>query len=263
MTTDAPAPAPVSIRFEQHQLDALNEAAEEADRSLSYIVRAAVDHWRAQRDADRARLDSPEQPPLVDVTGPWGSGGEYHLQVDGVPVPYIAVHKTSEWQVTSTSGEVQNGEARYVLTCDNRFQTSEMSWGELWTQAWFWAQAMAVAAGWTCHGQNARRSAPHGGEWADTGWQIMEQVGQLGAAYEVRAAFRLPNMGDADQVAHHVEDRVVEVIGELGGRDTSTALVRIGPLEDRRPRIDLGALTAASDGTSSAAHPQPPGANIC
>lgn len=147
-------------------MEKAKQASDEDDRSVNGMLAHALAAYLEQRELSRARLDSPNAPSVVEVTGPWGGDGNYRLVVDGVEVPHITVHKTGE--VSSTiNGLAATSEPLYTLTLDDRFGTGMMNWGELWTQAWFWAQAMAIAAGWTCHGPNARRIAPHGGAWPE------------------------------------------------------------------------------------------------
>lgn len=142
-------------RLIRYLLDEAREVGEEDDRSVNGILNHALAVYLEQRRADKARLDRPDEPDVVRVTGPYHSNGDYLLEVEGIPVPHVRVH------VIQGTPDV---EPRYVLMLDDRFQTTELTWGEMWTQAWFWANAMAISAGWTSHGPNARRLAPHGGE---------------------------------------------------------------------------------------------------
>jgi hypothetical protein len=220
-------------RIYTHLLNEGREVAEEDDRSLNGLLNHALAAYLHQRQMDKARLDRPGEDPVVHISGPWGSGGDYLLEVDGVPVPHIAVHKAAESKVSSPE-HMAGPEDLYVLTLDNRFQTGMLTWGEVWTQAWFWAQAMAVAAGWTCHGPNARRIAPHGGEWAEEGWKAMDQKGSLGSYYEVTVRFSLPAIPDDDQRAHRLRRAIETLVADHGGRLMGTDIVGVAPLEAER-----------------------------
>lgn len=241
-------------RIPKYLLDEARELAEEDDRSLNGLLTHALAAYLAQRQADRARLDRPDEYDVVEVTGPWGGDGDHRLVVDGVEVPFVRVSKR---EAPGTSVEADG--AKYVLTLDNQYQTAELTWGELWTQAWFWANAMAIAAGWTCHGQNARRIARHGGEWAEHGWAIMDESGSSGHGYGVDVRFTLPAMEGCDQKAYEVKRAVMRAVTEHGGRDPWASLVSYAGVE-----IDHAEMPAPLTGalTDSSARPGPPGATL-
>lgn len=75
-----------------------------------------------------------------------------HLIVDGHEVPHITVNE---------SEDRKRGEAMYWLNLDRRFGV-HVAESELGRLAPFLANAMAVTAGFTCHGPNSSVRNPHG-----------------------------------------------------------------------------------------------------
>lgn len=71
---------------------------------------------------------------------------------------YIAVFEDRSPHLTRA---MANGERIFNLTLDNRFGIDAPE-SELERWAWFLANAMAVAAGYTSHGRNSRRINRHG-----------------------------------------------------------------------------------------------------
>lgn len=213
-------------RIPRYLLDEAREIADDDDRSLNGLLVHSLADYVQRRQDNTARLDRPDGPDLVEVTGPWGGQvADYRLNVDGIEVPFIRVYKVEPQTESADFG------TRYVLALDDRFQTGELTWDELWKQAWFWANAMAVAAGWTSHGPNARRIARHGGDWAEAGWAAMEQAGCSGAGYGIDVRFTLPSIEGDDQKAYEVKRAVMRTVQDHGGRDPWASLVAYGGLE--------------------------------
>lgn len=124
-------------------------------------------------------------------------------------------------------------ETSYMISLDNRFGTAALTFEELWKQAWFWAHAMAVAAGYTSHGPHARRINRHGAPEPiatsiEQGWAIMEESGCLGSCYEMTFTFNLPAMADADQWAYDSRNEILDRLRDLGARDTVSRIISIG-----------------------------------
>lgn len=84
--------------------------------------------------------------PDVRTIGPFVD--TYRLVVDGSRVPYTEIRpsnpKLTEWHITV--------DGRFGIDVDSERLTEF---------GWFLANAMAVAAGWTCHGDAAERINPH------------------------------------------------------------------------------------------------------
>jgi len=56
----SPAKIPTSVRFHQQQIEDLEECSLELDRSVSYLIRAAVDRYLANQYRQGSRsLDAP------------------------------------------------------------------------------------------------------------------------------------------------------------------------------------------------------------
>lgn len=128
------------------------------NRALSSAVREYL-HVRQTRE----ELEVPDgdgNPPLVQISrrhcnddGVWTCG----VVVEQTLVPYVVVY-----ELPSGSRGGFEDEVGYMIGLDDRFGTSVMTYEEMWKQMWFWAQAMAVAAGFTSHGPNSRRLNRHG-----------------------------------------------------------------------------------------------------
>lgn len=84
---------------------------------------------------------------LVDLFGPFAHGNHYEVMVEGQSIPGIKVYETDDGQLS--------------VTLDGRFGVTTTR-DELERWAWFIANAMAVAAGYTCFGRDARPSNPFG-----------------------------------------------------------------------------------------------------
>ena len=82
-----------------------------------------------------------------DMVGPFDDSFNYRVKVDGCEVPYIR------------ASMMKGTEDRWVLCLDNRFML-EVPHDEVQRWMWFVADAMAVAAGWSCHGKQGRRMNP-------------------------------------------------------------------------------------------------------
>lgn len=92
---------------------------------------------------DRATLED-TQYPSVSLFGPVdGTDTRYRIEVDGYDIPYIVAIKPNA------------NKDEWFLSLDNRFGTEAMTEEDIKKQAWFWANAMAVAAGYTAHGVNS------------------------------------------------------------------------------------------------------------
>lgn len=126
--------------------------AAERDLTFSEVVRRATENHLRRAEFDNARLDRPDGPTHVEISQDTGGQGGNDILVDGVVVPNLRVHPVTE------DSDVK----RYSLALDGRFATEPMTWGELWPQVWFLANAMAVAAGYSCHGPDARFLNRHG-----------------------------------------------------------------------------------------------------
>ena len=82
-----------------------------------------------------------------DMVGPFDQSFDYRIKVDGCEVPYI---KASLMKRT---------EDTWVLELDRRYLL-EVKHEEVERWMWFVANAMAIAAGWSCHGKQGRRMNP-------------------------------------------------------------------------------------------------------
>lgn len=143
----------LTARLDPELHEQLLELSDREDRSLNTMLNRAVE----------ALLEARRRAPVNEMVGPNGEATDLvelvgdQVRVDGVPVPYLTVHEydpeTSE-SATSTGA--------YWFTLDHRFGKPAASRDEAWTWAWFIAQCMAVAGGYTCHGPNAARRNPHG-----------------------------------------------------------------------------------------------------
>jgi hypothetical protein len=80
----------------------------------------------------------------AEIDGPYEVN---YLTVDGFEVPRIQVHTVKNEQDDVTS---------YSLVLDRRFMLLEIPPSLFHQVAWFVANAMAVAAGYSCHGENCR-----------------------------------------------------------------------------------------------------------
>lgn len=107
----------------------------------------------------------------------------FELAVDGHTVPYIRLElrdpavildanklaDEEKWADADRARHartlveaVERGEPIYALVLDNRFLVEAATESEINRWSWFLANAMAVSAGYTSHGENSRRRNPHG-----------------------------------------------------------------------------------------------------
>ncbi len=254
-TTDPPVRVPVTARIDADLHAALTEAADAADRSTNSAMNEAIRYWLEKRDADTARLDRPDAPPLVELR-PMTEPGAFRVAVDGYPVPHLKAYRSDPPEGhTSTSNDALGW---HTLNLAGRFQTKAMAWGELWTTAWFLANAMAVAAGYSCHGPDATKVNPYGpngpiddlATWAEHGW-----AGALGSGrtYEVTLAFRLPAMNDGDLQCYTLRELFVDLLDKAGARGVVTRLVALAPLQESTPVGDPAARAPSTrvDGSAN------------
>lgn len=91
-------------------------------------------------------VDFPERPakPMVEFVGPFVE--EWRVLSEGCSVPHLSA-------IVMKSGDIS-------LALDRRFLV-EGSPEEVRKWVWFIAHAMAVAAGWSCHGPNSRKVNPY------------------------------------------------------------------------------------------------------
>ncbi|MCI0731011.1 MAG: hypothetical protein L0332_30380 [Chloroflexi bacterium] len=80
--------------------------------------------------------------PVVQIIGPF-RGGVYRLVVDGCQVPHIELHRPI------------NAPQGWELVVDDRF-AADVSEDEVLRWGYVLANAMAVSAGYTCHGPNSQ-----------------------------------------------------------------------------------------------------------
>jgi hypothetical protein len=218
---------------------ALSDAAEELDWSTNSALNEAVRGWLERRDFDSARLDSPDHPEYDAVElRPMTEPGKFRVAVDGYAVPYLTASRVDPPQGTSLTGHDALG--WHVLTLDDRYQTKAMSWGELWPMCWFMANAMAISAGYTSHGQNGYRRNVHGpsepladlAAWAEHGWTVHQASGSSGKGYELTLTFTLPHMSDGDLRCYTLRDAIVDLLDKAGVRDPVTRLIALAPLQE-------------------------------
>jgi hypothetical protein len=224
-----------TLRLPRDLLEFARERAEHLDRSLNYILVEAIRRevtMPVHSEREDLEIPGPDgEPPSVQVmrrhqtaeTGVWTCD----LWVEGKQVPYIEV---CEFPPGAPGGLPVPS---YTISLDNRYGTSAMTYEELWKQAWFWANAMAVAAGYTSHGPNARRINRHGepepiATNIAEGWEHMERSGCLGSCYEMTFTYNLPAMADADQWAYDTRNEIRDRLRELGARETVSRIIHIG-----------------------------------
>lgn len=236
---DPPVRVPLTARVDADLHAGITEAADALDISTNAALNAALREW-----LDRRRAEAPRHPdehsalPLVELRAMSGSN-QWRVVVDGYPVPHLTASKV---ETRSYTGDAF-GEA--TLTLDDRFGTQAMRWDEFWRTAWFLANAIAVASGYSCHGPNATRINPHGPPeeapefalWADRGWVLAEASGSGGFTYELNFTFRLPAMDDADQHVHTLREELIRMVDRYGGRDVCTRTVALRPLQAPAPVI--------------------------
>lgn len=59
----------------------------------------------------------------------------------------------------------------------------------------------------------------------------MEASGQGGRSYEVRVTFRLPHVDGGDLLGYALEDQIVRLVGEAGGREATSQIQALGALQ--------------------------------
>jgi hypothetical protein len=212
----------------------LSAAAEEMDWSTNSALNEAVRDWLQRREANRSRVDRPDGPNIVDLV-PMTEPGRLRVLVDGYPVPHL-----SAWKSPNPSTGDAFGLAVLELNAGTgqTFQSKGMRWAEFWPTAWFLANAMAVAAGYSSHGPDATRLNPHGpneavdiAAWAEHGWTVEGASGRRGKGYELTVAFALPYMDDGDLQAYSLREEVVRFLAETGARDLSTRIIALGAMQ--------------------------------
>lgn len=164
-TSDSLGTRARTVRFPTALSEQLEDLANDRDRSFSHeVITACRAHVGASsRAATREELeveDGDGEPPTVELVPrhSYGDGIGYHaVLVEGIEVPHLKVAELEP----GTNGGLEH-ERSYVLSVDDRFGTIAVPYAELWRWLWIMAQAMAVSAGFTCHGENARLSNPHG-----------------------------------------------------------------------------------------------------
>lgn len=249
---DPPVRVPLTARIDADLHAGLTEAADAMDISTNAALNVALRDWLQRRQANTSRVDSPDGPDLVELR-PLTAPGRFQVVVDGFPVPRLTAAKLGADEV-ERCGLSANGDAFgwAVLTIDDRYQTKAMTWGEFWPMAWFLANAMAVAAGYSSHGPNATRLNPHGpneeaidfAAWAERGWLLADASGSS-RTYELNFTFRLPAMDDADQRAHTLREELIRMIDGFGGRDVCTRTVALRPLQADRLHVPTIVRVAA------------------
>lgn len=229
-----------TLRLPRELLEFARERADHLDRSLNFVLVEAIRREvTSPPHSTREDLEIPGalgQPPTVELrrrhetaeTGVWTC----ELVVEGQTVPYIEVCELPAGHIAGRHDLIVQ-EPTYIISLDGRFGTSAMVYEDLWKQAWFWAHAMAVAAGYTSHGPNARRINRHGepepiATNIEQGWAIMAESGCLGSCYEMTFTFNLPAMADADQWAYDTRNEILERLQALGARETVSRIISIG-----------------------------------
>lgn len=166
MTTYDETKTARTVRFPTLLNEQLQSIADDEDRTFtSVVVDACRSHLgvHGRTKVTRDELEVPDgdgNPPTVELVPRLSSGGEaaYHaVLVEGIEVPHLRVMELDP----GTPGGLEH-ERSYVLTVDDRFGTVAVPYAELWRWLWVMAQAMAVSAGFTSHGPDARLLNPHG-----------------------------------------------------------------------------------------------------
>ncbi len=219
---------PVTARLNAHLHTGLTKAAEDLDLSVNALLNRAVAEWLVRQDT----LPELELAPAVELrpmTGP----NAYRVAVDGYAVPFLTASKCDPPAGVSSNGDAF-GWATLIL--DNRFQTAALRWDQFWPAAWMIANALAIGAGFSCHGPNATRLNPHGPaeaaadslRWAEHGW--VNALG-TGRTYELALTFRLPAMDGADLQVHGMREHLVRLAENYGARDVMHRTVALAPLQ--------------------------------
>lgn len=248
-SSDPAARVPLTARVDADLHAGLTEAADADDRSTNSLLNAAIREYLDRRHSTPPRVDGPDGPPIVELR-PMTEPGAFRVAVDGFPVPRLKAYRADPPEgYTTNSTDALLG--WHTLSLDDRFATKAMPWGELWTTCWFLANAMAVAAGYSCHGPNATRTNPHGpneaiadlAAWAEHGW-----AGALGTGrtYEMALTFRLPAMDDGDLRCYTLREAAVDLLTQAGARELVTRLVALAPLQDTTPIGDPAARVPAA-----------------
>lgn len=129
-------------------------------------------HW----NSPLAAFQTPPEGHMPVEIGETDREGWFRLIVDGQRVPYIDMREVTDERKVAPPSEpsewadeghrlrrhaVERGERIFNLFLDDRFGTTATE-GDLLHQGWFWANAMAVSAGYTSHGPNSRPLNRHG-----------------------------------------------------------------------------------------------------
>lgn len=143
-----------TLRLETELHERISVAAQAADRSFNSWVEQALTHY-----VDSWHSHTTEQAPAFDLRRIRvnEAGNAHEMVVDGHPVPSIVVH-----EIPAGTPGGNDDETSYTLILDRRFSTTAVSRDTLLTWGWFVAQAMAVAAGFSSHGENSLLINPHG-----------------------------------------------------------------------------------------------------
>lgn len=198
-----------TARLEKRLHERLESAADRSDRSFNAELNRAVDRYLSET----ITLENAD-PDLVQLA--WHPETEQvaDLIVDSLKVPYLTVTSVVDGSVTTGTEPV----AGWLLDLDRRFSVQAHSWDELWRWVWFIANAMAVSAGYTCHGPNASRINRHGLS------ESIEGSGSSKRTYRLVETFRLPDTDDGSQRCCELQDSIVRIITAGGGRDVETSL---------------------------------------
>lgn len=153
--TESPQTVRTTLRLAPELHERIAVAADAADRSLNQWVEQALTHY-----VDSVASHTTTEAPAAFELRPSRRSDKvnaYEAVVDGHPVPSIIVHRLDPG---APGGDPS--ETRYTVMLDDRFATGAVDKEALFMWGWFVAQAMAVAAGYSCHGENSRLINPHG-----------------------------------------------------------------------------------------------------
>lgn len=164
-TSDSLGTRARTVRFPTALSEQMEDLADDGGRSFSHeVITACRAHVGASsRRVTREELeveDGDGEPPTVELVPRYVSdvsSGFHAVLVEGIEVPRLKVMELEP----GTPGGLET-ERSYVLTVDDRFGTIAVPYEELWRWLWVMAQAMAVSAGFTNHGPEARLANPHG-----------------------------------------------------------------------------------------------------
>lgn len=151
-----------TIRFPKLLNERLEDFCADNDRPISWAVNRAVEHYleaQTPPDPDIVEPYGDDGPSTVWLTGGTDDSGRFNrrLIVEDFAVPYITVTELAPGEPGG-----HDDVPSYVLSLDGRFGTVALTKSELFKQAWFWSHAMAISAGYSCHGPNSRPLNRHG-----------------------------------------------------------------------------------------------------